>query len=618
MNDSFDDRSIPRAFEPSGSSDGRSEPLTTPSDWPLFYHTARNMTLAQLTGIVERRLRHAVVPRLPVDFDSRYERLIPAELVARTGPVQRNLTRLRRSLSDAKRDHSRNLASEAAAGEFTFIGRTISFGDEIDWDHEKLDEFPLLWRLKLQSFEHLEWLVLGDERSSSDDSIRSTFEPQVLSWASENPIGERQYLRRSWIPHSVSLRILNWGRYAAWCEEDGSDSVSESVYEAIYKNALFLENHVEYEIDGNHLIENAIALIMAGVLFDHHDTGWTEKGVDILEQAAETQFLADGGHFERSPMYHIMVLRRYITAHDLLTETGRPSETIRETAERALGFLAEVSEPGVGIPLLNDAVRGEQLEAGSCLAYGASCSLDRETVQLDHPGGSGYQMIPSAGGTMLIDVGDVGPAHLPAHSHNDHLSLLLWIDGTQVLADTGVYDYGGNERRQYSRSVRSHNTVQYADAEPIPIGGSYLMGRRTAVEVLERGTSGVEATYSRDTTVGPRYEHRREVVATGSGWEVVDSVRSEEPGDYTVRYHFHPSVDVCEADGPDHGFVIRGDGSKLARFGFTGGSEHRLVLTPYFERFGQEQYRPSIEVESDTGTDVRTRVDVLRGETTGT
>lgn len=217
---------------------------------------------------------------------------------------------------------------------------------------------------------------------------------------------------------------------------------------------------------------------------------------------------------------------------------------------------------------------------------------------------------------MLIDVGDVGPPHLPAHSHNDHLSLLLWIGGKQVLADTGVYDYGGNERRQYSRSVRSHNTVQYADAEPIPIGGSYLMGRRTAVDVLERGTSGVEAKYSRDTTVGPRYEHRRKVFATGSGWKVVDSVQSDETDSYTVRYHFHPSIDVCETNGSSHEFVVCGDGSELARFGFAGGSEHRLVRTPYFERFGREQYRPSIEVESDTDTDICTRVDIIQRDNT--
>lgn len=608
MSGSFDSRRGPHALDSNASSEDRNELLTTPSNWPLFYHTARNMTPRQLGGIVERKLRHIVLPRLPTDFDARYERMIPPELVAQTGPIERNLTRLRRSLSDAKRDHYRRSASEAAAGRLTFIGRTIEFDDGIDWDHEKLDEFPLLWRLKLQSFEQLEWLVLGDEYPSTDPELRSAFEPHLLSWAAANPIGAERYLRRSWIPHSVSLRILNWCRYVAWRTEDGSPSVSEGVYEAIYKNALFLENHVEHEVGGNHLIENAIALIMAGVLFDQHDTGWVEAGINLLEGAAETQFLADGGHFERSPMYHIMVLRRYITAYDLLSETNLPRETIRDPAERALGFLAEISRPDGEIPLLNDAVHGEQLDADTCLTYGESCSLTPDTVRFDHPDGSGYRRIPSHGGTLLIDVGDVGPPHLPAHSHNDQLSVLLWVDGTQVLADTGVYDYGGNERRQYARSVEAHNTAQYADAEPIPIGGSYLMGKRTSIDILERGPRRIEAQYSRDTTIGPRYEHQRQVVATRSGWDVTDCVRSDGTDEFTVRYHFHPSVDVRETDGSDHEFVVYGDQSELASFRFTGGTEHRLVRTPYFERFGRERERLSVEVVLPTGTDLRTRV----------
>lgn len=608
MNGSADGRTRPRALDSDSSSDGRTELLTAPSNWPLFYHTARNMTLGQLSGILERKLRHAVFPRLPTNFDARYERRIPSDLVARTESIERNLTRLRRSLSEAERDHCRRSAAEAAAGQFTFIGRTIEFGDEIDWHHEKLDEFPLLWRLKLQSFEHLEWLALGDAYSVTDAALRSTFESQVLSWAAANPIGEERYLRRSWIPHSVSLRILNWSRYAAWHAADGSESVCGDVYEAIYKNALFLENHVEYEVGGNHLIENAIALIMAGVLFDRHDTGWVETGVDVLERGAETQFLADGGHFERSPMYHVMVLRRYVTAYDLLSETDLPRGTIRETAERALGFLAEMTKPDGQIPLLNDAVHGEQLEAGTCIAYGESCSLEPKRVRFDHPDGSGYRRIPSSAGTMLIDVGDVGPPHLPAHSHNDQLSVLLWMDGEQVLADTGVYDYGGNERRQYARSVVAHNTAQYADAEPIPIGGSYLMGKRTSVDVLERDPRGVEAQYSRETAVGPRYEHRRTVDATPSGWNVVDSVRSGKADEFTVRYHFHPSIDVREAEGSSHAFVAYKDESELARFRFTGGSDHRLLHTPYFERFGRERERQSIEVTSTTGTEIGTSV----------
>lgn len=595
---------------PDDSVDGTFELLTKPGNWPLFYHTATNMTARQLSGIVERKLRHAAVPRLPVDFDARYERRIPSEPSPETTPIAENLATLRRCLPETERERYRRLVSDAADGRFTFIGRTIEFDDGIDWDHEKLDRFPIVWRLKLQSFEHLEWLVLADECSSTDTPFRSAFESQFSAWNDENPIGGERYLRRSWIPHSVSMRILNLCRYAAWRERDDAGTVPDELYRVIYKNALFLENHVEYEIGGNHLVENAIALVMAGVLFDAHDTGWIETGVGTLERVGETQFLADGGHFERSPMYHLMVLRRYVTAIDLLSGTDVPTAALRRTAERALGFLAEISEPDGEIPLLNDAVHGEQIDARACLAYGASCSLTPSGSRLDHPSGSGYRLIESDPGTLLIDVGSVGPPHLPAHSHNDQLSVLLWIDGEQVLADTGVYDYGANERRQYARSVEAHNTAQCGNFEPIPIGGSYLMGKRTSIDVLESGPDRIEAGYSRNGLGDPRYEHRRTVTATSTGWRIADDVRSDDANAFAVRYHFHPSIGLSETDGPGHELRARRDGTAVATFGFRGCSDFDISSTPYFERFGEERIRQTVEVRSVTGTELTTRVDV--------
>lgn len=134
------------------------------------------------------------------------------------------------------------------------------------------------------------------------------------------------------------------------------------------------------------------------------------------------------------------------------------------------------------------------------------------------------------------------------------------------------------------------------------------MGKRTSIDVLECGPRGIEAQYSRDTTVGPRYEHRRKVVANRSGWDVTDRVRSDGREEFTVRYHFHPSIDVRETDGSDLEFVVYRDESELARFRFTGDTEHRLVHTPYFERFGRERDRSSVEVMSATGTELVTRV----------
>ncbi|WP_144920669.1 alginate lyase family protein [Halorubrum salsamenti] len=629
-----------------GSDDGRGL-LRRPGEWSVASHTVYNMKPIQLAGIVERRLRHAVVPRLPIDFDERYDRRVPDDLSITPDPIRANLDRLRESLSETERADYRAAADEAADGRYTYLDRTISFGDRIDWDHEGIDEEPLFWRLKLASFEGFEWLVLGHESPARLDGVRSRLEAQAYDWSGSCPIGEEAYLRRSWTPHSVSLRILGWSRYVAWCDGDDEAEAPDRLVRMIYRNALFLANHVEHEIGGNHLIENAAALIVAGVLFRDHDTGWVRTGRDLFKRAGNRQFLADGGHFERSPMYHVTVLRRYATATDLLSAVGLPTTAVGTVAEHAMGFLSSLVEPSGEIPLLNDSVRGEAIRAASCLAYCRACSLTPSSRSRHHPDGSGYRTLSTGDGTLLFDVGDVGPPHLPAHSHNDQLGVLLWIDGRQVLADTGVYDYGANARRQYARSVAAHNTAQYDGVEPIPTGGSYMLGKRTSVTVDADESDRIAASHARNSFGAPSYEHRRSIstmaavsgaasvsggkAASGSasGWRITDRVTGDPDATYTVRYHFHPDVDVRgspvtppdaapDADpGPDSelrsgtdGFAIRADGERLGSIRFPGTERVRLTASPYFPEYGRELLRPMIAVTKPTDGEVRSLLSI--------
>lgn len=599
--------------EPAVASDAEPEEVigsldvfSNPTNWTIFYHTAKNMKAVQLAGIVERKARHAVIPRLPVDFDERYERQVPGKLSSNPEPIYQNLLKLRDELTDRERRRYQVRFAKTLDGSYTFLNRTIEFEDSIDWDHEKLEEYPILWRLKLQSFAHLEWLVLGYDSPGTAPEFGAQFERQISSWAAANPIGEPEYLRRSWIPHSVSLRILNWSRYAAWCSQTDSESVPEQLYREIYKNALFLSNHVEHDLGGNHLIENAIALIMAGVLFEDDNTGWMRDGLEILKQAGNTQFLADGGHFERSPMYHVMALRRYVTAYDLTSDRTISRTRIKHTAERALGFLSEIMEPDGTIPLLNDSVYREQIEAETCLAYANRCALTPRTISLEHPAGSGYRKLTSDAGTLLIDGGDVGPPHLPAHSHNDQLNILLWIDGHPLLTDTGVYDYARTPRRQFARSVRAHNTAQYGDVEPIPIAGSYLMGRRTSTEVVHTTDQSIQVTCRRDPVVGTTYEHERKIESDSNAWTISDEIRSESEERVTVRFHFHPAITISVEDTDR--YICSVNDEALAEIEFLSDAERQISRSKIFEQFGKERYRRMVEVTSKTNETILTRI----------
>lgn len=577
------------------------------SDIFIGYHMVKNMEPRQLQGILERKMRHLLIPHFSKFVDHVYERQIPDDLVQTTWRIEENITKLRKSVSEAYRTDCQRRIQEVHSGQFTFIGKTIDCSDHSMWSFDHVSELPLLWYLKLQAFTHFEWLIFGYTGSTLPYSLKVLCDDHIFTWQDETHIAEPNYLRRSWIPHAVSLRILNWCRYAALCNWNGYQ-VPYTLIHNIYKNALFLENHVEYDIDGNHLIENAVALVMAGTFFKAHQTGWIAQGVDLLENVCRSQFLTDGCHYERSPMYHIMVLRRLLTVIDLLKGTTYASKILHDTAKAAIGFLVNISKPNGKIPLLNDAVFAEELPAHACINYGTEVGIEggkrREYSNCD----SGYRLLSNPPFTLLFDVGEVGPPHLPAHSHNDHLNVLFWVNDTPVVTDTGVFNYDNNARRKYARSIRAHNTVQVDNFEPIPIKGKYLMGRRTNVDELKRTPTTIKAKYSREGLFSTKYTHNRSVQMSENGFEITDRVTDCTDSELCMRYHFAPKVSISEITDQNSMYTIEVPNEPDVTLSFNDQLQTRIINTPYYKRFGTEIKRSALEIQSYPNTNIRTEV----------
>jgi len=630
--------------------------VTDPETAPLVYHTVRNMRARQLGGVIARKLRHAVVPRLPVDFDARYEAAVPSTLAAVPGPVAENTALVRESLPERDRAAFRDRAGALPAGEVTFRNRTFSvdWSTGLKWLDAALPASPTLWELQFHGFAYLLWPVLGHADPEACPDVAGTVERWLDAWtgAEATRIGSEAYLRRAWTPHSVSLRVLHWVRYYAWAVTDPTSAFARRLRRLIYKHAAFLSNHVEHDVGGNHLVENGAALAVAGLFFPDAGAAWRRQGVAVL-RAAAGQFRPDGGHFEHSPMYHVQTLTRYLTVVDLLERTGRevPPE-LRRVTRAGTRYLAALEPPDGRLPLLNDAAFGMVLPMRACLEYASAVLGERVTDDAAGAGGAGerdsglvavgspgtgdagtdptgYYWLGDGADRLLVDGGAVGPAHLPAHSHNDHFAVLWWVDGQRVLADTGTYEYLPGEKRRYARGVAAHNTVQYGDLEPVPTGGSYLFGRRVEPTVRVGRANGVayfDGRYRRRAARGESYRHRRRVDSGDGWWLVRDRVVAEEPGRVRSRLHFDPGVslertaDAAAGSGPRSGadadwtagagVAVRavdpsaGEGAPLAYchpLGATGVSRDE---SRYFPAFGRSVSRPRLTLHG-RGADVR-------------
>ena len=146
-------------------------------------------------------------------------------------------------------------------------------------------------------------------------SITCTIEQRPLAeksaliddWIENNPLGASD----AWEPYTVSLRIVNWIKW--FLTENAQREPRQEWLESLYLQAAWLEKNIEYHLLANHYLKNGKALLFAGAYFSGQQaTRWLEKGLAILRDEASEQILADGGHYERSPMYHSIVVEDYL------------------------------------------------------------------------------------------------------------------------------------------------------------------------------------------------------------------------------------------------------------------------------------------------------------------
>src|SRR5262249_55245284 len=126
-----------------------------------------------------------------------------------------------------------------------------------------------------------------------------------------------------WEPYPLSLRVVQWTTALALLGGGAAEEARAAIADSLAAQGRFLQRHLETHLGGNHLIKNAKALIVLGVALDGHEAArWRERGVRIFLREMRRQILRDGGHSERSPSYHGIVLEDLLDVLAIAGEAG--------------------------------------------------------------------------------------------------------------------------------------------------------------------------------------------------------------------------------------------------------------------------------------------------------
>ena len=376
------------------------------------------------------------------------------------------------------------------------LNQQVSFAAGIDWETQ---EGGPLWLYQLHQFD---WA--RSCRLSPEDRITA-----ISDWIARHPAGT------GWDGGPTSLRLFVWLKLLTSPEALPEDeAMRRAMLASIADQVVTLEAHLETHLLANHYLWNLLALVFAGICLEGGPADGALAHADRLVGELYEQFGADGAHYERSPMYHALLLENVLDlVNAIAAAPGRaPSglgETLHGKAASMLGALEVWTHPDGDIALFGDSAHGAAPLPSQLHAYGAALGIapapPSETGVLRQ---AGFARLEGGPFVLIASAHVPSPAYVPGHAHCDALSFELSVGGRRVVTDTGVYEYVPGARRDQARSTAAHATVVIGGQEQAELWAAHRIGGRPDVALthVEPGRSAIGVCAGWAT---PEVLHRR-------------------------------------------------------------------------------------------------------------
>ena len=490
-------------------------------------------------------------------------------------------------IASAQKEATIRAADEMCQNIFHFrqVG-PVEFKDGIDWTYCPRGNTDWTWDLNRHAyFETLgrAYWYTGDERYAQK------FQELLLDWLANNPVGVNQ---PNWASvFEVAFRVNTW----IWAfHYFRSSAVFDhktclAFLKGLLAHGYYLDTNIELHVQNNHLLLEAKALAMLGLLFPEFRRAerWRQRGLNILYEQIRAQVCPDGVHGERAIHYHRAIAGELLELLVLLenNDVSIPVEIV-EAFGRMVEFELWITKPNGLMPLFGDSALEDThlrfsaasagpaflgrsdlgsvappLDDASIWLLGARrvkqyLDMSVTDLRLDSrafPEG-GYFVMRSGRGPeaayLAFDCGPFGYKPTPNHGHADALSLELYAFGQTLLVDPGVYStHLGQDWRNFFRGSRAHNTVVVDDQNQ-----SILLDTRRvycpAQCVLYQWISSdffdfVDGSHNGYERFSEPITHRRQVLfVKPEYWVVIDLLQGRGKHCFDLYFHLMPGVDT--------------------------------------------------------------------------
>lgn len=445
---------------------------------------------------------------------------------------------------------------------FTFLNLQEDFGSDINWNYQNNGK---LWNYNLQYANYL-----------LQEDVHIT-ERKILILSLYKALDKGKLPLE---PYPVSLRAINCIRFFSYHK-----IADEQLYAFLHAELDFLSKRPEYHLLGNHLLENAFALLMGGAFFS--ESNWVKQGQAILEEQLQEQIMNDGAHFELSPMYHQIVFFRLLELIDWYKKWNRKEEVFLRflfaNAMRMRSWLASISFSNGDIPHFNDSAIDIAYSTPWLLNYSNALEVKTIDFSLDS---SGYRSYKYANYECKVDVAQIGPQYQPGHGHADTLSFIFYYKNKPLFVETGTSTYQINNVRLNERSTSAHNTVTVNGMNQSNVWSGFRVAQRAKTYIINEGKNTLTAKHNGYRKIG--VTHIRSFEFNEYDVVLVDTIRGRSGTKNQLHLHLHSTVTINRHTTD---FVSLGEGIVI---NFVGANN--IYISDYNIANGYNRYEPAKKI----------------------
>jgi uncharacterized heparinase superfamily protein len=491
-------------------------------------------------------------------------------------------------------------------GDYPFSGGRVL----LDGVRRNLPDAGATWLDELHGFN---WL--RDLRAASGDGARRSARELVEAWLQQHDTWSAE----AWGPLALGQRLANWLGCYEFFGASGDIEFRRRLLGSLSRQARHLDRALPAGLSGADLITAAKGLIYAGLCLPG-GASWRRHGEAILRREVRRQVLSDGGHVERNPSRHLMVLRDLIDVRALLHkaasqaghETGRTGRgTGRGTEGETATFLGDAVESMApvlrmfqhgdgGLALFNGSTEEDGWQVDMVLQRAGN----RQRALTSAPE-SGFQRLHAGRSLVLMDTGDPPAPGFDALAHAGTLSFEMSVGRERLIVNCGARP-GDATWQGAQRATAAHSALVLGDRNSSELTAGQGLGRRgrTLQCRREESDSGIWLDASQNGYLPPfGLIHRRRLYLAASGTDLRGEDRLEPRGRargaaFAIRFHLHPEVQSS---------LARGGNSVLLRLPKGGGWELRaagasvsLEQSIYLGRAGEIRRSQQILLSGET------------------